>query len=185
MILLFSSNTYNIVSINNDRFMTNISWTPSSNADGYIVYYGTKSGVYDKNVSTITPSISLPLSKCTTYYLVVKAKKGDCLSESSPELIIKPNIKAPVVQNGQLVGDRVKFEWNATAPQYKVNVGSRSGEHPGSMIIRDNFFYIPKGCGDIFTVVTPIYSENCIGPKSNEAKYEGIKIEIPRNLKIQ
>ncbi|MEJ6951312.1 cohesin domain-containing protein, partial [Natronospora cellulosivora (SeqCode)] len=71
-----------------------LNWSSSSNADGYVVKYGTTSGNYSQtiDVGNTTAYTVSDLTNDTTYYFVVSAYNVSASSEDSNELSATPNV---------------------------------------------------------------------------------------------
>lgn len=185
LIVIYNVSSSDNLTLKNEASLTLVSWNPSPNATSYIVFYGLKSGDYTHKVEAKEPNISLSLDKCKTWYLMVRAKSGECLSEPSQELVIKPNLGSPLIVNkGSLSGDNIIFTWSGAAPRYHVNYGFTSGNLTAGLTVNENKISFPNTCNNMFITVSPIYGDGCIGPRSLEASYIKEIIQKPENIKI-
>ncbi|MBF0533193.1 MAG: fibronectin type III domain-containing protein, partial [Candidatus Omnitrophica bacterium] len=124
-----------IASITSGRDKADLTWAAVKGADSYRVYYGTKSGVYDKNYKTGngTAYTVSGLLNGTHYYFAVAAINPGGESAKSPEQDVWTTVSYPVIT---AVGGarQVTVNWSAVpgADTYKVYFGTTSGVYTGS-----------------------------------------------------
>ncbi len=138
-----------------------LQWDPNDDADYYVVYYGTESGIYTQNSQNIpAPTVSHTVTGLTetTWHFSVKAfnQYGNS-SDLSDEVVYSPvysplsvSIESPVLYASIIQGESLNFQGlvsGGTAPlSYTWNFGAggpagSSVEDPGNVVFNDPGMY--------------------------------------------
>jgi fibronectin type 3 domain-containing protein len=121
-----------------------VSWTPSSDSGvfGYVVYYGTQSGVYNNSATFYyaTEGTIPGLAGGTTYYFAVAPIDGNGIeSIASSEVSYTIPNPVPLVLQAQMPTNSagVELTWNAVPNEgivsYNVYYGTQSGSYDYSL----------------------------------------------------
>lgn len=118
-----------------------LSWEKQSNADSYIIYWGTSSGSYTSQIEVTEGDSNFTVTELIndqTYYFAIKAKQADGLSDFSNELSATPKSGTNNISFGKPNGvlltpedSQIKVSWNQNgeADSYIVFWGTKSGEY--------------------------------------------------------
>ncbi|MFC7149667.1 cadherin-like beta sandwich domain-containing protein [Cohnella cellulosilytica] len=114
-----------------------LDWSPVPNAAGYVLQYGTESGVYAETVDcgNTTSYIVNGLTNDTEYYFVVRTKYADEeQSEASEERTAAPSadkLLAPQLVSVAPGNGKLTAQWTpvAGADHYRIAYGTASGQY--------------------------------------------------------
>ena len=133
--LLPSSFAGNIASIGDSQ--VTLEWSNSTNADNYIVSYGTTSGEYTSEVSDAanSPLVITGLTNGTTYFFNVVAKNSLGERTIDAEVSATPTVSVPgafSISSVTAGGNSADLVWESSsnASSYTVKYGTASGSYP-------------------------------------------------------
>jgi RHS repeat-associated protein len=148
----------------------NLSWGAVSGATGYVVKYGTVTGVYTNtaSVGSVTNYVVPGLNNATTYYAVVSAINASGMSINSneksatplPSVPAAPVLNAPTLSNGQ-----ISLSWNNVpwATRYTVKYGTTAGTYTTTLDVGNVTGYTIPGLSNGTTYYVVVVANNDLG----------------------